>query len=510
MALLVSGVYAVGAAPLLPTKQFLFSDAATYPTCDERVQDLNQLFRERPICKEKTGLMRNVSTEGSLENSPAMIVGDKATLPNLMAPLSCHSCVALQLLRGGKEMSGACPEAVGEAADEHAVLYRVSSYDACNPYESMHAHLNLFVAMERLKLKAKDIQILFKDDVKRSDSCSHEVDFWDRINPKKPPLYSSSMAYTGDKAKWSRERLSRPFRGTVVDAAHSGESLLCAKSSKGGEHFDPTGLLPGRNRDVQCQLPILRRFRDWNFELLKISGRLAQLALDGRAEDPQLLWISRSTSKSRYMVDEASRFEMLGVSLGVPITVLDVESYSLRKVAMLVQGVSVLAGAHGAGLAWLVFLRNPAAVVELFGGDRPSNNRHYHNMAVMLGLSYYELAASGTDANGGLECGEFGGESACAAALATTFRNALDTLGTREGGRGALALATTTEEEADTAQEPAAAERPRDARIVRFMHRADHLSDGRPLSRPCELLSAKPWVSCGMFYDPAPPEMELD
>jgi len=364
MALLVSGVYAVGAAPLLPTKQFLFSDAATYPTCDERVQDLNQLFRERPICKEKTGLMRNVSTEGSLENSPAMIVGDKATLPNLMAPLSCHSCVALQLLRGGKEMSGACPEAVGEAADEHAVLYRVSSYDACNPYESMHAHLNLFVAMERLKLKAKDIQILFKDDVKRSDSCSHEVDFWDRINPKKPPLYSSSMAYTGDKAKWSRERLSRPFRGTVVDAAHSGESLLCAKSSKGGEHFDPSGLLPGRNRDVQCQLPILRRFRDWNFELLKISGRLAQLALDGRAEDPQLLWISRSTSKSRYMVDEASRFEMLGVSLGVPITVLDVESYSLRKVAMLVQGVSVLAGAHGAGLAWLVFLRNPAAVTR--------------------------------------------------------------------------------------------------------------------------------------------------
>ena len=306
MALLVSGVYAVGAAPLLPTKQFLFSDAATYPTCDERVQDLNQLFRERPICKEKAGLMRNVSTEGSLENSPAMIVGDKASLPNLMAPLSCHSCVALQLLRGGKEMSGACPEAVGEAADEHAVLYRVSSYDACNPYESMHAHLNLFVAMERLKLKAKDIQILFKDDVKRSDSCSHEVDFWDRINPKKPPLYSSSMAYTGDKAKWSRERLSRPFRGTVVDAAHSGESLLCAKSSKGGEHFDPSGLLPGRNRDVQCQLPILRRFRDWNFELLKISGRLAQLALDGRAEDPQLLWISRSTSKSRYMVYEAN------------------------------------------------------------------------------------------------------------------------------------------------------------------------------------------------------------
>ena len=58
-------------------------------------------------------------------------------------------------------------------------------------------------------------------------------------------------------------------------------------------------------------------------------------------QDPQLLWISRATSKSRYMVDEASRFEMLGVSLGVPITVLDVESYSLRKVAMLVQGVRV-------------------------------------------------------------------------------------------------------------------------------------------------------------------------
>ena len=78
-------------------------------------------------------------------------------------------------------------------------------------------------------------------------------------------------------------------------------------------------MLHGRNMDVQCQLPILRRFRDWNFELLKISSRMAQLALDGRAEDPQLLWISRSTSKSRYMVDEASRFEMLGVSLGMSV-----------------------------------------------------------------------------------------------------------------------------------------------------------------------------------------------
>ena len=492
MALLVSRVCASGAAPLLPTKQFSFSDAATYPTCDSRVQDLNELFRERPICSALGGAglaVRNVSTEGSLENSPAMIVGDKATLPNLMAPLSCHSCAALQLLRGGdrinpKKQGIACPEAAEGHTDGKAVLYRVSSYDACNPYESMHAHLNLFVAMERLKLKAEDIQIVFRDNISRADSCTHEVDFWDRINPKKPPLYASSLAYSGDKAKFSRERLNQPFRGTVVDAAHSGESLLCAKSSK-GPAFDPSGLLSGRNADAQCQLPILRRFRDWNFQLLKISGRTAQLAVDGRAQDPQLLWISRSTTKSRYMVDEASRFERLGASLGVPITVLDVESYSLRKVAMLVQGVSVMAGAHGAGLAWLVFLRNPAAVVELFGGDRPSNNRHYHNMAVMLGLSYYELAASGTDANGGLECGEFGGESACAAALATTFRNALDKLGAREG---AVTLA---------AAEP-------EARIVRFMH----AMDGPALSRPCELLPAKPWVSCGMFYDPAPPEME--
>ena len=294
MALLVSGVYAVGGAPLLPTKQFLFSDATTYPACDERLQDLNKLFNERSICKTKSGLaLRNVSTEGNLENAPAMIVGDKATLPNLMTPPSCHSCVALQLLRGGKGMGGACPDDVGEA-HEPAVLYRVRGYDACNPYESMHAHLNLFVAMERLKLKAKDIQVVFKDNTSRSDSCSHELDFWDRVNPKKPPLYSSSMTDTSDTAKWSRGRLSQAFRGMVVDAAHSGESLLCAKSSKGkgGRGYDPSGLLPGRNRDVQCQLPILRRFRDWNFELLKISSRMAQLALDGRAEETLTLTVT--------------------------------------------------------------------------------------------------------------------------------------------------------------------------------------------------------------------------
>ena len=135
----------------------------------------------------------------------------------------------------------------------------------------------------------------------------------------------------------------------------------------------------------------------------------------------------------------------------------------------------------------------------------------------MLGLSYYELAASGTDANGGLVCGEFGGESACAAALATTFRSALDQLETHKS-HDALALTATHAhamepaaqelEDADTAQEPAE-DRPRDARIVRFVHRADHLSDG-VVSRPCELLSKKPWVSCGMFYDPPPEEIERD
>jgi hypothetical protein len=472
MALLLN-VAAPGATPLLPQGGgYFFSDSASYPNCELAYSNLNQLFHAKPL--KSCSSLRNISAV-SLENTPSMIVGDSVTVPDLSRKLGCRPCVAVQLLTGSQHTS--CPE----TTPNQTVVYRVERYDACNPYESMHAKLNLFVAMERLQLKSENLQIVLTDSISRAESCAHDAEFWQRVNPKLAPLYFNN---TGDYDKKDHERRlkEQPFRGMMIEAAGSGESLLCTKSFPKDEYS--MAVLPGRMEDMQCQLPVLKRFRDWNIGLLGIGARLARLNERAAEQGPQMLWISRATSLSRYLVDEQPRLEKVGTSLGVPITVLDVERYSLKQVASLVGGVSVLAGAHGAGLAWLLFLPQHGAVIEMFGGDRPPINRHYHNMAVMLGLGYYELTAGGGGDGDGLECGEFGGESACAASLAGAFRSALAATEAQTSA-GAVSLASVNASE---------------ARMVRFAHSAP---DGKALARPCEILPEKPYLACSMFYEAA-------
>ncbi|CUI12344.1 Hypothetical protein, putative, partial [Bodo saltans] len=48
----------------------------------------------------------------------------------------------------------------------------------------------------------------------------------------------------------------------------------------------------------------------------------------------------------------------------------------------------VIVGVHGAGLTWASFLPRHGGLVELFGGDRGSGNRHYHNLASLADIHY--------------------------------------------------------------------------------------------------------------------------
>ena len=52
----------------------------------------------------------------------------------------------------------------------------------------------------------------------------------------------------------------------------------------------------------------------------------------------------------------------------------------------------IIAGVHGAGLIWTSFLPRHGGVVELFGGDRGSVNRHYHNIASLADIHYRSLS----------------------------------------------------------------------------------------------------------------------
>jgi hypothetical protein len=59
-----------------------------------------------------------------------------------------------------------------------------------------------------------------------------------------------------------------------------------------------------------------------------------------------------------------------------------------------------MVGVHGAGLIWSAFMPVHGGLIEIFGGDRPSYNRHYHNVASLADLHYRELSLSGGNSIG--------------------------------------------------------------------------------------------------------------
>ena len=57
-----------------------------------------------------------------------------------------------------------------------------------------------------------------------------------------------------------------------------------------------------------------------------------------------------------------------------------------------VESAQVLIGCHGAGLTFGMFMKpSQSAIVEIFGGNRPSSNKHYNNIAKLMDFNYKSL-----------------------------------------------------------------------------------------------------------------------
>ena len=66
------------------------------------------------------------------------------------------------------------------------------------------------------------------------------------------------------------------------------------------------------------------------------------------------------------------------------------EDLPTRDVVKIFTGARYAFAPHGGGNAWIVSAPAGACFLELFGGDRGSNNRQYHNLATLVRLRYYE------------------------------------------------------------------------------------------------------------------------
>eukprot|EP01082_Thalassiosira_pseudonana_P006118 g5233.t1 g5233 contig2:52260-53474(-) len=115
------------------------------------------------------------------------------------------------------------------------------------------------------------------------------------------------------------------------------------------------------------------------------------------------MWQSFSTMDMIVLPPEGSEVDLNDTSITtIKISIqLMIDMYSsgtsmlVTKVTESVQIAStshIIAGVHGAGLIWTSFLPRHGGVVELFGGDRGSVNRHYHNIASLADIHYRSLS----------------------------------------------------------------------------------------------------------------------
>ncbi|XP_037037948.1 beta-1,2-xylosyltransferase RCN11-like [Bradysia coprophila] len=153
-------------------------------------------------------------------------------------------------------------------------------------------------------------------------------------------------------------------------------------------HFTEFG---GYKTDTYCSSPILKGFRSWAIEKLQIDGTVPVKRLT-------LLFISRrqylsSRSITRVLVNEDVILETIKTRFpSLNVVVFRPETYKTFKeqTVIAVQG-NILVGVHGAGLVYSMFMTPGSHLIEIFMDDRNSMNRHYHNIAMWMGLQYHSI-----------------------------------------------------------------------------------------------------------------------
>ncbi len=278
-----------------------------------------------------------------------------------------------------------------------ATVIRVRLFDVNNPYEGFHAYLN--VAMVMMTFDIRDPQLVLAVN----EPNERDTEMW-RTFSKLEPIFVSEQITEEDCIPKTRYR----FR-EVFEAPPSHLSMINTKSKEGG--------LNGRWVDHECKSPLLLAFTQWIKRRLDPMNHSidSERPIDsgGTSRPIQILWSSRQPyccrggkmyTPKRIIKNETQWIDSLGALLGdgYKIKVVDFGILSLFESVNVVKQSDIMVGAHGAGLMWSVFLpfgksgeptdstSESKGLVEIFTGDRAHVNRHYHNIASLVGIQYRE------------------------------------------------------------------------------------------------------------------------
>lgn len=279
----------------------------------------------------------------------------------------------------------------------NATVIRVRLFDVHNPYEGFHAYLNVAMVMTMFDIRDPQLVLVVNKPNER------DTEMW-RIFSKLEPIFVSEQITEEEFLPKTRYHF-REF----IEAPPSHVSMINTGSKGGGLH--------GRGIDHECKSPLFLAIIQWIKRRLDPMNHLIDsegpIDSGGTSRPIQILWSSRQPyccrggkiyTPKRAIANETQWIDSLGAMLGdgYKIKIVDFGTLSVFESVNVVEQSDIMVGVHGAGLMWSAFLpfgksgkptdstSESKGLVEIFTGDRSPSNRHYHNIASLVGIQYRE------------------------------------------------------------------------------------------------------------------------
>ena len=279
-------------------------------------------------------------------------------------------------------------------------VMQVDIFDTNNPYEAFHAYINAIMIMKMHRVQNPRLVLLVNGLISQND-----LEMWTSFSEYKPvvinkkevvglvePLPSSSQKTdTGLDILRYRD---------LIDVSSSGTSMIVTKTN--------SQTFKGRGLDHHCKSKLFRDMIHWM--TLNHNVALKEKRIEGD-EPIQIVWSSRQPyccrnndilTPRRIIENEEGLIRGLEDELldfNYMFNIVEFGNKTAHESIELAAHADIMIGVHGAGLVWSGFMPPHSGLVEIFGGDRGSNNRHYHNIASLADLHYRQLSMSSKSAD---------------------------------------------------------------------------------------------------------------
>ena len=275
-------------------------------------------------------------------------------------------------------------------------VFRVMLFDASNPYEGFHGVLNIAMVMATLNITNPQlVYMVSKGEMESNTRFPSIVEMLTAFSSLKPIIVElpSSWRLTDNGTavlNTDQPMITLPY---MVDFPFQGTSIMVTKTDKA---------LRGRGIDHHCKSEIFRGATDFIRTNLGIGDDSTD-ASDVNSTI-QVLWSSRGPyccraagtiyTPTRAIDNEQKLVEAVQTSLGSHYNITTVDFGANMTIIDSVEAAfksDIIVGVHGAGLVWSAFMKQHSGLVEMFGGNRGTANRHYHNIASLTDIHYRSL-----------------------------------------------------------------------------------------------------------------------